>query len=110
MNLEKYTKSELIEAIEMLTGGSRSELERCLYCIDENRVKTLCDEADRLNKMSAEASQQYIDILKPYNGKRIIEIPLDVMEKADDYINKAHALDRQWSKIMKKIERMNNHE
>ncbi len=110
MNLNKYTKSELIEAIGMLTGGSYAELERCLYCIDGNRVKNLCEEADRLNKISSEARQQYIDMLKPYNGKKFSEIPLEVLAKAQKYINKARDADEKWSKIMKKIERMNDHD
>lgn len=109
MNLEKYTKSELIEAIGMLTGGSYAEFERCLYCIDGNRVKKLCEEADRLNEISTEARQQYIDMLKPYNGKKSSEIPLEVLAKAQKYINKVLDADEKWSKIMNKIERMRNY-
>ena len=109
MNLEKYTKSELIEAIGMLTSGSYAELEKCLYCIDGNRVKKLCEEVDRLNNVAAEARQQYIDILKPYNGKKFSEIPIEVLAKAQNWINAAREEDEKWNKIMKKIERMRNY-
>lgn len=110
MNLDKYTKSELIEAIGMLTGGSYAEFERCLYFIDEKRIKELFDEAYRLNNVAVEARQQYIDMLKPYNGKKFSEIPLEVIAKSQKYINKARDADEKWSKIMKKTERTNNHD
>ena len=39
-------------------------------------------------------------MLAPYDGVRFIDIPLDVLKKADAAMNKARDADALWSKLM----------
>lgn len=82
--IRDLTKDELIECIEQVFERDISAkfwFERCIcHIADKRRKKKLEDEeakGDRWIKLQKE----YAELLKPYSGKRINEIPMDIVEK-----------------------------
>lgn len=48
--------------------------------LEYQREQKKLDEADRLNEESARLRQQYAELLTPYEGKPILDIPADVLD------------------------------
>ena len=59
------------------------------------------DEADRLNEESARLRQQAAELLTPYEGKPILDIPADVLDHASAILEEAQALEEKWNRLMK---------
>lgn len=100
-DLEKYSKEDLIWIIKRMSafgdnwslGSALRELE---YTKDMERIR----EAEKIAKQSHKLWQEYIDLLMPYDGKSINEIPIDVLEKASAAMKQAQSLDKKWNKLM----------
>ena len=46
-------------------------------------------------------SQQAAELLTPYEGKPILDIPADVLDHASAILEGAQMLDKKWSRLMK---------
>ncbi len=57
-------------------------------------------EAKRISDYAFQKRQEYIDLLAPYEGKLLSDIPASVLEKADSAMKEAQKADRKWNKIM----------
>ena len=57
-------------------------------------------EAEKCYKLADKKRKEYLEILEPYDGKPIIDIPLPVLEKADKAMKEAHDADQKWAKLM----------
>lgn len=102
MDLNDLTKADLvwlINRMKMYCCGSR-EYDRAM---DDLMGK----EMDRQAQIAHDARVAYCDLLKPYDGKRLIDIPLDVAKKADAAMRRAQAADRKWYKLMKEADNGN---
>lgn len=58
------------------------------------------DEADGVAALADQKRREYIDLLKPYEGKRIVDIPAEVLNRSADLLKEASKLDNQWKKLM----------
>ena len=58
------------------------------------------EQADAQLRKASDARLRYIEILKPYDGMRFIDIPMEVLEAADRAMNEAQAADRKWERLM----------
>jgi hypothetical protein len=100
-DLTKYSKEDLIWIINRMSafgddwslGNALRELE---YSKDIKRIK----DAEKIAKQSHKLRQEYIDLLMPFDGKPINEIPLDILEKASAAMKQAQSLDKKWNKLM----------
>ncbi len=104
MTLKDCTKEELIFIIKRLqfysfSGGSYY-VDRALRDVEYERESKRLAEAKRLSSHAAQKLQEYIDLLAPYEGKRIIDIPDSVIKKADVAMKAAQAADSKWDKLM----------
>ena len=63
--------------------------------------KKKLNEADRLNEESARLRQQAAELLTPYEGKPILDVPADVLDYASAILEGAQMLDKKWCKLMK---------
>ena len=52
-----------------------------------------------------EARCEYLELLKPYEGKPFSSIPLDVLTKADDCIKRAMRHDKAYDRLSKEIDK-----
>ena len=102
MTLKDCTKEELIYIIKHLTHFdiSNFHLNQALNDVRYERERKKFDEADKLNKIWAENTRKYCEVLKPYEGMRIIDIPREVIEKAEEYRKAADEANKKYEKIM----------
>lgn len=103
MKLKDCTKEELIFVIERLqlyNPSQRHFLFRALNDVEMWREEKKLAAAEKLATLSNKKRQEYIDLLAPYEGKRLIDIPDSVLEKADAAMKEAQKADSKWNKIM----------
>ncbi len=103
MILKDCTKEELIFVINKLQLYNLSNehyIQLALRDVEAERDRRKFDEAKRLSDYSFQKRQEYIDLLTPYEGKRLVDIPASVLEKADVAIREAQKADCKWNKIM----------
>lgn len=103
MKLKDCTKAELIFVIKRLQLYSLSDrhyIQLALRDVEAERDRRKFDEAKRLSNYSFQKRQEYIDLLAPYDGKRLVDIPDSVFNKASAAMREAEKADRKWNKIM----------
>lgn len=103
MKLKDCTKAELIFVIKRLQMYSLSDghyIQLALRDVEAERDRRKFDEAKRLSNYSFQKRQEYIDLLAPYDGKRLVDIPDSVFNKASAAMREAEKADRKWNKIM----------
>lgn len=86
----------------MLMGMNSVELyiNRALNDLWYEKQKRRINEAEAVAAMADAKRREYIDLLKPYEGKKIVDIPIDVINHADSLIKEARKLDERWKKLM----------
>lgn len=104
MELKDCTKADLLWVIDRATKCSLGDIG---YWIEQ----ALCDleckkEYDRIEKTkelletSFKARQEYCDLLKPYEGEPILDVPLEVLKKADSALKRSREADKKYCKLM----------
>ena len=84
----------------MSAFGNDWTLRQALIALDYTKEVERIEEAEKIAKQSHKLRQEYIDLLSPFDGKPINEIPLDILEKASSAMKQAQRLDKKWSKLM----------
>ena len=102
MTLSQCSKADLIWIINRLAQGpgGRHQVSRALADLAYQKSKDALGKAEWYAQLAAEKRQQYIDLLAPYTGMSIADIPTDILEKAADLIAVAENADKQWEKLM----------
>ena len=99
--LKKLSKDDLIWIITRMSSfGQGYYLEEALRSLELLKNEEKYNKADELSKKSLQYRQEYIDLLAPYDGKPIKDIPYSILEKASDAMEKAQKLDKQWARLM----------
>ena len=105
MTLKGCTKAALLWLLDWMCTHSMFwhdiEIERALNALELEREQKKLDEADRLNEESARLRQQAAELLTPYEGKPILDIPADVLDHASAILEEAQALEEKWNRLMK---------
>ena len=95
MTLKDCTKAELLWIIDRLRNRGLYRLDTiiaiALNDLEYQREQKKLDEADRLNEESARLRQQAAELLTPYEGKPILDIPADVLDHASAILEDLHA-------------------
>lgn len=100
-DLNKYSKEDLIWIINrMYAFGDDWSLKEALRNLEYDKDMKRIREAEKIAEQSRKLRQEYIDLLMPFDGKSINEIPLDILEKASAAMKKAQSLDKKWNKLM----------
>lgn len=100
-NLKKYSKEDLIYIINRMSAfGYDYGLYEAINMLKLDKDMKRINEAEKIAEQSHQLRQEYIDLLMPFDGKSINEIPLDILEKASAAMKKAQSLDKKWSKLM----------
>ena len=68
------------------------------------RQQKLLGEANRWGQISSDNRLKYLAVLAPYDGKKLIDIPRDVIEKAESFLKAAQYADRKWDECMRKVD------
>lgn len=103
MNLKDCTKDELIFVIKRLQLYSLSDghyIQLALRDVEEEREARKLEEARRLSGLQNQKMQEYIALMRPYEGMPLKDIPENVFAKADAALQEARAADMKWRKLM----------
>lgn len=102
MNLSDCTKADLLWIIKTMCKYDLSDrnLRLALNDLEYEKEQERLDRADRLAKSAFAASQRYAELLKPYEGMPLLDVPLDVLKQADAALAASRAANRQWAKLM----------
>ena len=83
-SIRDLTKEELIECIESTLERDKSAKfwfeRRILHIADRRREKKLQDEEAKGDKWIS-LEKQYNELMKPYVGMKLTEIPIDIVQK-----------------------------
>lgn len=102
MNLSDCTKVDLLWIIKQICKDELSDhrLQWALNDLEYEKERERLDCAKQLLQVSSAASQRYIELLKPYEGMPLIEVPMDVLQQADAALAESTAANKQWAKLM----------
>lgn len=102
MTLKQCTKEDLLWIIDRMTSfGQEFYLKEALRSLQYKKDRERIAEAEKISKLAHDKRQEYIDLLRPYDGKPWSDIPIDVLEKAEMAMKKAQSLDARWNQLMK---------
>lgn len=99
--LRKLSKEELIWCIlkfEKLSLGWPS-LNAILADLKFKKDMDNIDRCDMLSKKAHDKRMEYCELLKPYDGKLIVEIPQQVLDQAAELLREADAADKEWFRL-----------
>nr|DAH96137.1 MAG TPA: hypothetical protein [Caudoviricetes sp.] len=103
--LKDCNKDELIWIVNRILqrtcfNNRDIELERALNDLWYEKEKERINKSEKLAEVAKQKWDEYIDILKPYDGCKLIDIPVNIVEKATKAYDDALAADKKWMKIM----------
>ena len=103
MKLSDCTKADLLWIIKTMCKYDLSDpsLQRALNDLEWEKERDRLARADQLVKTARDASQRYIELMKPYEGMPLIEVPMNVLKQADAALAESHAANKQWAKLMR---------
>lgn len=99
----KYSKAELIWILErayVVYGGSLV-IQSAIDGLENKKQLERLNKCDAISKEAEACRARYCEIIKPYAGKALSEIPRDVLEKASQEIERAQKLDKEWDRLIK---------
>lgn len=105
ITLSQCSKADLvwvINRIKIRMGPSPVGyyIDQALNDLWYEKQKQRINEAEGVAARADAKRREYIDLLKPYEGKRIVDIPIDVIRRADALMKEARNLDEKWKKLM----------
>lgn len=100
--LSRCSKEDLLWIIKhmCMRDRSRYELDRALSELAYEKEKQRIKEAEHYAKLAEEKRREYIEILRPYEGKPLLSIPLSVLNQADAAAKAADKADQQWARLL----------
>lgn len=102
MTLEQCTKAELIQIIKQTNYLSEYRVNCVLLDIEKQRMQKRFKEAEKYGRIATENLNKYIEILKPYEGKKVFDIPSAIILKAAEYKKAFKKAQKKEFELMKK--------
>ena len=102
MKLSDCTKADLLWIIKTMCKYDLSDrnLRLALNDLEYEKEQERFDRANQLAKTAHDASQRYVELLKPYECMPLTDVPMDVLQQADAALAESHAANMQWAKLM----------
>ncbi len=102
MNLSDCTKADLLWIIKTMCRYDLSDLslQWALNDLEYEKERDRLARADQARQAASAASQRYIELMKPYEGMPLFEVPMDVLQQADAALAESRAANKQWAKLM----------
>ena len=96
------TKAELLQVVEMLAMETGPYyLNRVLRHIEMQRNDVFIEKSEKLIDEESQHYNNYFDLIRPYEGKPIKDIPIDVLKRAQSELAKAQAAGKEWNRLSK---------
>lgn len=103
MNLEKFSKADLIWIIKRMQVYHLGDMHfnRALEDLEFDKEERALQETDQQIQIAHDARVEYLNIMKPYTGCPIGEIPDQVLIDAGNALKRAEEADKKWAKLSK---------
>ena len=96
------TKAELLQVVEMLAMETGPYYLDCaLGRIEMQRNDAYYERCQKLVDEESQHCNNYFDLLRPYKGKPIEDVPSDVWKQAQAEWAKARAAGQEWGRLNK---------
>ena len=110
MKLSDCTKAELLWVIqrakEHSLGSINGYLDHALSDLHWKRAQDRLKRAEALSQEADQARGRFVELMRPYDGNRYLDIPRDVLEAAKTAIQRADKLDREYLKLMREVDEL----
>lgn len=94
------TKAELLQVVEMLADATGEYyLDRALGRIERQRNDAHYEKCRKLIDEERKHAAAYFELLRPYDGQPMKNIPWAVAKKATIELEKAKAAGREWDRL-----------
>lgn len=93
------TKAELLQVMEILEVTAGYYLERALSQIERKRNEAHYEKSRKLVDEEKRHYDAYFALLRPYEGRPIKDIPLDIVTRAQAELDKARAAGKEWDRL-----------
>lgn len=102
MTLNDCTKSELLQIIDRLSFSSSVsfQVDRILTDLEYERNDRKYRRADEILSVSREKLKAYNDLIRPYEGRPLRDIPDEVLQEASELLKAHLSADAEWAKLM----------
>lgn len=102
MNLSDCTKADLLWIIKTMCKYDLFDLslQRALNDLEWEKERDRLARADQALQASSAAYQRYIELMAPYDGASLMDVPMDVLQQADAALAESRAANKQWAKLM----------
>ena len=102
MNLSDCTKADLLWIIKTMCKYDLSDLslQRALNDLEWEKERDRLARADQARQAASAAYQRYIELMAPYDGAPLTDVPMDVLKQADAAMAESRAANKQWAKLM----------
>lgn len=95
MNLSDCTKADLLWVVKHLCSHYLSDgeyfLERTLNDLSLQKEQERLDAARKYAAITDSARKRWVSLMAPYDGWRLLDIPIDVIQEADAAMQEAVA-------------------
>lgn len=93
------SKAELLQVMEMLAGSAEYELKRALTRIEMERNDAHYKKSRKLIDEEKKHYEAYFSLMRPYEGKPIMDIPTGVLKRAKEELDKAVTAGKEWNRL-----------
>lgn len=94
------TKAELLQVVEILAVAAGGYyLDRALGRIETQRNDAHYEKSRKLIDEERNHYAAYFELLKPYEGRPLMDVPMDVVKKAQAEWDKARAAGKEWDRL-----------
>ena len=94
------TKAELLQVVEMLAeGAGEYYLDRSLGRIEMQRNDVHHERCQKLIDEENKHYAAYFALMKPYDKHPLKAVPLDIVKKAQNELEQAHAAGEEWNRL-----------
>lgn len=104
MKLSDCTKADLLWVVKHLCSHYLSDgeyfLERTLNDLSLQKEQERLDEARKYAAIADSARKRWVSLMAPYDGWRLLDIPIDVIQEADAAMQEAKAADNKRQQLM----------
>lgn len=104
MKLSDCTIADLLWVVKHLCSHYLSDgeyfLERTLNDLSFQKEQERLNEAEKYADIADSARKRWVSLMAPYDGWRLLDIPVDVIQEADAAMQEAKDADNKWQQLM----------
>ena len=100
MTLSQCSKADLLWILKRLSFWCKHDIDRALIDLAYEKETERINEAETYSKLSYDKRMEYFDLMRPYDGVKIADIPLNILNKAYALLDEAEAADKKFAKLM----------